>query len=109
MAYAIVTKYLGATNTKPSRIVASNADGKRVTVSCDFRFIPSQNHANAAKRLILEKTHAGGGGEWIGTMLDNSSYVWVHLPSSRQAATSFTVERWDMSSIIPIPATQTAA
>ena len=48
---AIKTKYVGATNTKPSRIVATAEGGHRVTISYDSEGTQEQAHAKAAVAL----------------------------------------------------------
>lgn len=59
----IVTKYLGPTNTRGSRIVAS-VPSTRLTVSWDYRLNIEENHAAAATALArkldwLDPTHGG--------------------------------------------------
>ena len=48
---AIQTKYLGATNFKPARIVAKAEGVASVTISYDSEFDEGENHARAAKKL----------------------------------------------------------
>lgn len=50
---AIITKYLGPTNSRGSRIVAKCWAGK-VTVPWDYRLEVRENHEAAAKALIEE-------------------------------------------------------
>jgi len=48
---AIVTKYLPATNTRPSRIKASDEDGNTITISYDHGLSHGQCYAKAAVAL----------------------------------------------------------
>lgn len=48
--YAIKTKYLPATNTKPSRYKASVWNGS-ITINTEYAFTSEQNHILAAYRL----------------------------------------------------------
>lgn len=48
----IITKYLGPTNHKGSRIVARNSgNGKRITLSYNHALSSDQNHMEAARAL----------------------------------------------------------
>ena len=69
---AIRTKYLGPTNTRPSRIKAI-AEAGYVTVSLDHSLNSDENHAVAAIKL-MEKF--GWEGELVGGSI-GSDYVWV--------------------------------
>jgi hypothetical protein len=51
MMSAITTKYLCPTNTKGSRIVATDDEGNRVIVGVDNRFLTSDQHRTAAQLL----------------------------------------------------------
>lgn len=69
---AITTKYVGATNTRGSRIVAS-ADAGRVTVSWDYALDVFENHKKAAEAYCKKKG-------WTGRLIGGgvkSGYVWV--------------------------------
>lgn len=74
---AIVTKYYGATNTKPSKIVAKSASGLKVSVSYEHEYNADENHRRAAQALCdkYKWTNAllGGG-------LSDSEEVWVMIP-----------------------------
>ena len=48
---AISTRYLGPTNFKGSRIVASDGDGNRIVVSLDSALGSEENHEAAAAKL----------------------------------------------------------
>ncbi len=62
MAYTMIeTKYLGYTNHRPSRIVASRGK-RRHYVPYDHSMTPQDNHAAAAKVLADEITTKG---QWI--------------------------------------------
>lgn len=50
MAVAITTKFLGPTNTKPSRIKATCERGS-VTLSWEYSYDAEVNHLRAAKAL----------------------------------------------------------
>ena len=51
MKQAIVTKYLGPTNTKGARIKATTASGVSETLNWDHSIDPFQNHQNAVDKL----------------------------------------------------------
>jgi hypothetical protein len=71
---AIVTKYIGPSNTKGSRIKASAAAGS-VTIHIDNALNIENNHAKAAEALA-EKL--GWGGNWfIGGLPDDTGYCFV--------------------------------
>jgi hypothetical protein len=48
---AILTHYVGPSNVRGSRYIATNADGKRAIVSADHALDSFHNHARAAKAL----------------------------------------------------------
>ena len=60
---AIETHYLGATNFKPSRVVASDGDGNRIIMSW-----PSRDTTEAAHRVAAEalRDKMGWAGELVG-------------------------------------------
>lgn len=62
---AIETHYLGPTNTKGSRYVASATAGNRVVIPCDYSLNQNENHAKAAKTL-REKLNWGRNGPMLG-------------------------------------------
>jgi len=51
---AITTKYLPATNTKPSRYKATSASGLSVTLSTDHSLDSDGNHEAAAQALCAK-------------------------------------------------------
>ena len=71
---AIVTKYLGPTNTKGGRVKAQ-AEAGSITLHWDPALNPNANHWLAMKALA-EKL--GWHGEWQGGFLPDGSYVFVH-------------------------------
>ena len=58
---AIVTKYLGPTNTRGARVKASCEAGS-LTVSWDYALNPEDNHKAAARALIRQ---LGWEGNWV--------------------------------------------
>jgi hypothetical protein len=58
----ISTKYLGATNSKPSRIIAKTSSGKRISLSYDHALNDDKNHMKAAKELMTRL-------QWPGRMV----------------------------------------
>lgn len=59
---AIETKYLPATARKGSRIVASDSDGNRATISYPHELSGEACHLEAARQLCLKK-------EWFGRLV----------------------------------------
>ena len=74
---AIVTKYLGATNTKPSRIKATSASGLSVTISYPHELTSDDAHKRAALALCQKYNWPN---ELLGGGLSNSQEVWVMIP-----------------------------
>lgn len=54
MKQAIVTKYLGPTNFKGSRIKATSASGKSITVGYKSELSSEANHKAAARALCVK-------------------------------------------------------
>lgn len=52
---AITTRYLGATNYKPSRISVRVGDERPVIVSYDYDHNAPQNYERAARKVATEK------------------------------------------------------
>jgi hypothetical protein len=74
---AIETRYLGPTNYRPSRIVASTCNGHRIVVSYDHG--APDPHEVAARALIEQE---GWSGVWTkGSTRDGS--VWVRQGGDR--------------------------
>jgi hypothetical protein len=86
---AIMVKYFGPTNTRPSRMKATDCDGNSATVSYHHGLVPEDN-AKAAARALVEKM--GWGGEWVGGSVGRTT-VFVHLTGANGArmADGFTV------------------
>jgi hypothetical protein len=85
MFKAIRTRYVPCTNTKPSRIVAQDGDGHRVSVSYDDALTSDDAHRLAAQKLMDKMQwnhhdlHAGGYGH------DN---YWVMVPRAATETTA---------------------
>lgn len=56
-SYAIVTKYFGPTDTKPSRIGVKLLNGRWKYYSYDHELTAKENHQSAAMKAIREDTH----------------------------------------------------
>ena len=78
MANAIITKYVGATDTKPSKFVASDANGNKVSTSYDYSLTAEANHYKAACEL---RDKMGWKGELIGGSI-KGGYALVFVPAS---------------------------
>lgn len=74
---AIVTKFLGPTNTRGSRITAS-CDAGRITIGCDDSLDVAENHAAAALALF----HKLGWHERNSLVMGGTAagYVFVQVP-----------------------------
>ena len=81
---AIVTKYVGPTNTKPSRIVAKAEGVKSVTVSYDHSLNVADNHKAAA--LALCNRMGWTGDMASGGMPEADSYCHCFIPAEFQQA-----------------------
>lgn len=74
MRQAIVTKYLGPTNHRGSRVKATAQAGS-ITVSWDHALSVEDNHKAAARALV---TRWGWDGDWHGGATpDGGGYVFV--------------------------------
>lgn len=76
MRQAIITKYLGPTNSRQSRIKAS-CDAGSITVAYDSSRSPSDNHKDAIDSLRLKldwpgKWHYGWIGDSMVAVCDNN-------------------------------------
>lgn len=71
---AIITRYLGATNTRGSRIKASARAGS-ITLGWDDSMSPEANHKRAA--LALASRFKWNYGPWHGAALLDGPLVWV--------------------------------
>lgn len=83
MTKAIEVKYLGATNTKPARIVAFAEGGNRLTISRCGDLVDSQWAAFAASELAKRLDWHG---VWVSGYLPNRNTVFVNLDPRRRAA-----------------------
>jgi len=88
---AIVTKFLGPTNTRPSRIKAT-CQARSITLSWEHAWNPMGNHRAAAQALA---TQLGWHGRWIEGDLPDGSSVWT-LDDQRSGSETFTVDALDM-------------
>ena len=75
---AIRTKYHGPTNTRGSRISATDEDGNRVSVSYDYALSGEAVHRAAADALCAKMNWTG---DLIGGSLKNG-YVFVFMKES---------------------------
>jgi hypothetical protein len=82
---AIVTKFLGPTDHRGSRVKAT-CQARSLTLSWDHRLNPSGNHLAAAKTLAL---NLGWGGRWIEGGLPTGESVFV---LDTHVADTFTLE-----------------
>jgi hypothetical protein len=71
---AITTKFHGATNTKGSRITATDADGNRISVSFDHALDSEHNH-DAAAIALCRKMGWTGHNLMRGGVKDGNVYV----------------------------------
>jgi hypothetical protein len=72
---AIITKYIGPTDTKGSRIKASDEDGHSITISYPHELSGEAVHRKAAEALCQKMN-------WKGTMVSGSlrnAYVFVFV------------------------------
>ena len=72
---AIVTKYHGPTNTRGSRISASDGDGNRVSVSYDHALSGEAVHRVAAEALCAKMKWTGR--PVAGGLRDGYAFVFV--------------------------------
>lgn len=72
---AIVTRYVGPTNTKGSRIIASDEDGNKITISYPYELSGEAVHRKAAEAL---REKMGWTGELVSGSLKNG-YVFVFV------------------------------
>ena len=75
---AIKTKYKGPTDTRGSRIIASDEDGNKVTISYPYELSGEDVHRKAAEALC---TKMGWHGQLVGGSLKNG-YVFVFMPDA---------------------------
>lgn len=70
---AIETKYIGATNTKPSRVKATGAAGS-ITFSWDHSLDGYENHRRVALAIMLK---LGWHGHWVAGANAGNGYCFV--------------------------------
>ena len=79
MRQAILTKYIGPTNHRGSRVKAI-ADAGSITVAWDHALDPEENHATAACALALKlawsQDHRNFHRNWLGGVTP-AGYAWV--------------------------------
>jgi len=73
---AIRTRYYGATNTKGSKIIATDGDHNRVSISYPHELNHDEAHEKAAYTLMKKM---GWGCELVGGGFNNDEF-WVMLP-----------------------------
>ena len=76
---AIKTRYIGATNTKPTRIIAQWSNYK-LTMSYDYEFNTRENHILAANKLIEKFGIFGLFREQFQLITAWSNHDMVHIP-----------------------------
>lgn len=75
MSQVIITKFLGPTNARPSRIKVTSFSGS-IIVNWDHAFNVAENHVLAADKLI--KMRGWDGGKFHGGLLpDDTGYAFV--------------------------------
>jgi len=75
MRQSISTRYLGATNTRGSRVKARSSSGLSVTLPYDHEYDANTNHTRAAEALARE---FGWVGRWVaGGAEDGRGNVYV--------------------------------
>lgn len=73
MRQAIITKFMGPTNSRGARVKAT-ADAGSITVGWDYALNIEGNHTAAAKALAMK---LGWAGHWHGGGLPGSGYAFV--------------------------------
>lgn len=89
MYQAIVTKYLGPTNARGSRVKAS-AEAGSLTLSWNDSLNSDQNHARAAQALAKR---FGWHGNWYGGAIPGIAYAWVLASNAVDGRDCFSVTR----------------
>lgn len=82
MRQAILTRFLGPTDRRASRVKASAEAGSR-TIAWDHRLGIEENHARAAEMLALK---LGWSGTWHGGGMPGSGYCFVQMPLDAELA-----------------------
>ena len=81
---AITTRYIGATDRKPARIIASDLDGNRITRPADGANFPYDDAHRAAAVALCAKLDWPGGERLIGGAVKHGM-VWVFPPAAGEA------------------------
>ena len=79
---AILTKYIGPTNTRPARVKADAGDGVTLARSWDSTLDSRRNHAGAARALCNKM---GWEAELIGGGFPSGDMAWVFADSRDRA------------------------
>lgn len=80
----IITKYRGATNTRPSKITATASGGARLSLSWDHGLDADGNHERAALTMMERMDWRG---EMISGSLKDGALVWTFIaPLNRRIA-----------------------
>jgi hypothetical protein len=74
--YAILTKYLGPTDSRGSRVSASFSS-RRLTIVWDDALNVDENHRAAAQAMLKKLSHESGIEAWACGELPGGGYVWV--------------------------------
>ena len=87
----IITKYLGPTNHRGSRIKARQSASyagapKSVTIDWDYSLNVEQNHKAAA---IAFAAKMGWAGQWVGGDNGDTGYVFVNVDAAEAGRMSF--------------------
>lgn len=89
MTVAILTKYLGATNSRPSRVKAYTESGLQVTIPWEYGLNVEGNHLAAAQKLAHKMDWAG---RWVGGGT-KEGYAFVNVNVDRAGDATFSVIR----------------
>jgi hypothetical protein len=82
---AIKTKYKGPTNYRGSRIIASDEDGNKVTISYPYELSGEAVHRKAAEALCDKMQWTGKHGLIAGSLKNGYVFVFSSVPALRNA------------------------
>lgn len=82
---AIKTKYKGPTNFRGSRIIASDEDGNKVTISFPLELSGEAAYRKAAEALCEKMQWSGKGGLIAGGIKGGYVFVFSNIPALRNA------------------------
>ena len=88
---AITTKYIGATNTKPARIAATDGDKNRVVIAYPHECDAQEAHQNAASVFIKEMGWHLEEGFWGFVTGWQDAARYVHICINRDDALGFVI------------------